>query len=502
MNRLKYSAFAMSLMMLANFAFAQGRVELDFLGLESEITPSLEGSQKFTPDNLFDALDWNTKAKKLELDKAPLKGQTFSLIPWDELDPEEWLDISQWIVERSLKDKMPDWQMRLRDDRHHELVGKMLRCRGICKIYRGTRAASGQYLSRINEGDEIVTDKDSAAWIFLADGTLVRISSETSVSFLEINLSKENIFYLMRLNSGEIFYHPRTISEFKNEEGPETDAISLPLMMKEANQSYFERKIYQAQDDFGQLFEITNLDDRAIKEQIDEINRLRQKNNQMIPKAHLLIVTPNSNLSSTGVSFNLIHNSGNKTYFKKRFQSEDGKLSISLRGYNDTSESEIIDEQWHMVSPDGRNQDIVTEPYGELQVSELITKRIKTIELAREIWFESITLPLMNKLDHPKELATLFGYNIWSQDLKKREDFLKEFTRRIETTHLRTTEHLFEKMRLNGVELKKELTNEHYVASLNYYLKSLKTRYHQKQLKVKGMTELQYYVWVLKNAKN
>src|SRR5690606_25535426 len=98
------------------------------------------------------------------IDMEPLKGQSYSLIPWSRLDPSEWLDINKWLIGRSLKDKYPDWKLRLRYEEQQELMGKVLSCKGTCPIYRGTMAANGRALSRLQEGDEIRTQKDSVAW--------------------------------------------------------------------------------------------------------------------------------------------------------------------------------------------------------------------------------------------------------------------------------------------------------------------------------------------------
>ena len=221
MKKLFWSAFAMSLVLYVLPGRAQTESIDDFLGLEAELMPPLKGKQRFSPRDLHEKQEWNVEEKQVELDTEPLKGQGYSLIPWETLEPENWLSYDRWLHERTLKDKMPDWKVRLRDDRQMEHVGKILQCRGKCLVYRGTMSAPVRHLSRINEGDELKTEDDSVAWIYLMDGTLVRVGPKSSVSFLEINWSTSEVFHLVRLHQGHIFWHPRDSREYPLELSPE-----------------------------------------------------------------------------------------------------------------------------------------------------------------------------------------------------------------------------------------------------------------------------------------
>ena len=115
------------------------------------------------------------------------KGQERSLVQWRDLDPKIWLDYKAWEVERAYRDQNPQWRIELRDILLSELVGKVVSCIGTCKIYRGKVFVNASYRSKIYEGDEIQTTEDSYAWVFLMDGTLVRIAPKSSISFKEIN---------------------------------------------------------------------------------------------------------------------------------------------------------------------------------------------------------------------------------------------------------------------------------------------------------------------------
>lgn len=500
MKKLFWSAFAMSLVLLPLGSFAQTEAVDDFLGLESEVLPDLKGKQRFSPRDLHQTPDWNVSEKQVEIDSKPLKNQKYSLIPWDRIDPEAWMDVQVWLRERGIKDKIPNWKLRLRDDRQFEHVGKILQCRGSCEVYRGTMKASVQHLSRLDEGDELRTSEDTVAWVFLIDGTLIRIGPKSSVSFQEINWSRDQIFYLVRLNQGHIYWHPREKEDYPLELSPETDAFSLPLMVREANQQFFERDIFQKQTDLQRSLETTMLEETAITQQIARINELRNSTAALsIPKAKVMLVAPNVTAISSLTSFDIFHYPGGKSYFKAR---KSGDLSINLRGYSDTATHKIEDLSWHEVEPSGRSYEKVSSVTGQLEITELLTRRIKSIELAREIWLQQYTLPILSSLGTPEELATKHGYFVWGPDIQQRFSFLLEYTRRMETTNLKSMENLLEKLQAIGEVNQKEMDDGHYQAALNSYLLQLKKRYINKRMQVREMSDLQYYVWILRNDKN
>lgn len=475
----------------------------DFLGLESEILPELKGEQRFTTPDLHESPTLQVRPENVEVDlPEPNKGQGHSIIPWSTQDPEDFLSINTWLIERKIKDETPDWKIRLRQADHKELVGKILQCKGTCEVYRGSNKANVQHLSRITEGDEIKTGKDSVAWIYLMDGSLMRLSPETSVSLNEFNLTKNDFFILARLNQGHIFFHPRTSKDLPMEFAPETDSVSLPVLVREANQQNFERGIYKYQTSQQRVSEVMNLDETAVKNQINVLNSYRADNNPVMTlKTRVMIVSPNSSIVAKDASFDYVYLPGGKAFFKKRTTEEGEEYSLHLRGYAMTEAFTVSDMSWYEVDQNGRNYSPMTNVPGTLQVLELITKRIKTIELAREIWVKDFTLPIMQSRNNATDLARDFGYTLWGDEMSRRFDFLVEYTRRIETTNLRSIENLLVKLEASGEKIRRDLSDEQYQVSLNHYLLGLKSRYDKKKMRVRDMNDLQYYVWILKNGK-
>lgn len=502
MEKLILSAFAMSLILLPGGARSQGKGVDEFLGLETEILPELKGEQRFTSPNLHQKEDWKVEPEKVEMDVAePVKGQGYSIIPWSTLDPLEWMNVNTWITEREIKDVTPDWKIRLRQAEHKELAGKILQCRGVCSVFRGENSAKVQHLSRLVEGDELNTGKDSVAWVYMMDGTLMRVGPESSVSFHEVNLGKSEFFFLLRLNRGHVFWHPRGKGEVATDFAPETDSFSLPLLVRSANQEFFERGIFQSQDDNGHLREVMDLDENSVKAQMKALNEIKTQNGDLALGTRLMIVAPNATLVTRNVSFDFTYQSGGKSYFKKRGTQLGEEFSLHLRGYSMTQSIVVSEETWHEVESNGRSFISMTEAPGTLQILELLTKRIKTMELAREIWLKDFTLPVLGSINEPVQMSRDHGYTLWGDELDRRFQFLVEYTRRIETTNLRSLENLLTKLENNGEKINREISENQYQASLNHYLLGLKSRYDHRKMRVREMNDLHYYVWILRNGK-
>ncbi len=498
------SAFALSLALHVE-AWAQDDLDnvTSFLGIDEEVAPDFIGPQRFTTEKLHENTEWRVRPEEVEIDKEPLKGQGYSIIPWKDQSPEEFLNIHTWIFERGIKDKEPDWKVRTRNLRHLELMGKFLSCVGKCSIYRGNNQAKVNYLSRVFEGDEVQIGADSYAWIYLMDGTIARLASDTSVNFQEINFSKEKVFVLLRLNHGHVFWHPKNSEELVADTSPETDGGSLPLNVREANQQYFERARYQdKRPEWTHLMETSSLDENAIKDQFKKINEFRADHKKFKDiKSQIMLVAPNVTVVSHDASFDLLYILAGKAFVKKRTLREGDEFSLQMRGYLTAAPVVVTDLNWIEISETGRDQVALSDPPGPLQVTELLTKRIKTFELARELWFKNWSADIFTAMNDPKKLAIDHGYVLWEKGMNQRFEFLSEYTRRIETTNLRSVENLLKRSETEYKKIVVTLNDNHYRASLNHYLKGLKTRYTDKKMEVREMNDLQYYVWILKHGK-
>ena len=498
--KLILSAFAVSLLSPNFSAYGEKR---EFLGLESELLPLLPGEGRFTRSNLHQDENWNVKEQEVIRPSLPLKGQKYSTIQWENIDPDKWMNFDIWKSERELKDNLLEWQLRIRHVTQNEHMGKVLHCTGECKYFRNSDFVNAVHLSRINEGDEFQTSKNSGAWIYLMDGSLLRIGPESSVTFQEINLGQDEILVYLRLNQGQIHWSPRANLQTPESSLPETDIFSLPLIVKEANQEFFELKLFRSQNDKQHLVEMLNLNQDAINLQIKELEDLRLKNNlKALPTTKVIAVTPQVSLIGKKTNFDLLHLPGHSTYFKRRTSHEGDEFQIALRGYTNTELVSISETSWYSMDKTGRNYEKVEDVPPELQLIELLTARVKTIELAREFWYEKYSASISNHISqkNAQQLASDYGYVLWSDDYLKRTSFLLDYSRRIETTYLRALDNLQLKLEKSGEVMGKGLDARFHEAALNEYLSYLKSRYSIKRTQVREMSDLQFYIWALKKG--
>ncbi len=445
--------------------------------------------------------------EKTDYDLPPLKGRNRSLLRWE--DTNGVLDISRWIVERDLRDLEPGWKVRQRLAASPERVGKVISCIGDCKIYRGVHPTRARWLSRIEEGDEIHTGVNSYLWAALIDGTLVRIAPESSVGFLEVNIAANEVFFQARLHQGYVHWQPRTGRAQKTMTAPETDPLFLPLMDPTVNLEWFQRAVYQGQSDQQQILLTTSPKLLGYEQQQQALNALTATNNSFANRSHrYLLVSPNGSVLGQDVALSYFYGVSKKSYFKlnSRDEEEVGErktpwtAEFHFRGYANDKVEPITQGQWFSVEADGRAMEALTGVPSDLAVSELMTKRIPSFMLVRERWLASAK-PFWDDAESAAILAQNWGYRLWGVELESRLAFLKEYTRRLETTGLRSLDKLIKETQVEGGPVLGEFDGRYFARSLDHYYLSFKRRHNHSKESVRDMSFLHYYGWMLRNAK-
>ena len=429
----------------------------------------------------YDDLTLNNEQKK-ENRGLNYSGLNHSLISWKKIDPLLWTDLGDWKRERALKDQHPKWMIALKTRNVVELMGRVLDCVGHCQSYRSNSYANIQFKSTIKEGDEVVTGKDSYLWIFLMDGTLVRLSPETSISFKEINISNQKIFFHARLNFGNLLWLSRIAETIKESNERETDSIFLPLSFYEAN--YFEDLSAPSEDD---LYKYLVGNSNGVERQYKTLNKLIKDNNEFIKnrKTQVFLVMPNGSILGENLQFEAVVLKRGKSYFKNRhfsfYNPEATEISqratFFYRGYINRDIFEVNLNQWYVVAEEGNN--IMKHEDGDPNFSfgEYLTKRIPTIMLAREMLLAEYSKKLFNQTIDEQVLADL-NYRLWDgkdkvieNEMEKRVDFLKEYTRREETTTLRVAKRFDELLVERGRPVDATPYNESfYQSAVNHFI--------------------------------
>ncbi|MFY7992271.1 MAG: hypothetical protein ACOVP4_03180 [Bacteriovoracaceae bacterium] len=468
----------------------------------------IEGPHRFTTKDFHQKTEWKVEEKQVIQDTTPLKGEKFSTIDWEGQDPNQWLDIDRWLADRAAKDSVPDWKIRIRLNTHKELIGKVLKCSGICQSFRGSKPIQIRHLSQIKEGDEIQTGKDSSIWIFLIDGTLVRISPESSVSFNEINLAKNQAMYVVRLNQGHFYWHHRVNEVVPQNLSPQTDQVSLPLLVREANIDFFERQIYQKQDELQRFLSLSEGSSKATEKLFEKMNEYKKAHQEKMNGLNnrVFVVAPNFSLDVVNTSFDAFYLPNDKGHFKRRDDivindKQEKQFKLHLRGYANDTIQDISTTQWTVVDAEGKSFSEEAESSPHLSIVELVTKRVASLELAAEIWTEKYTLPVIDSFSDESKLAVDFGYRLWGEDIGTRLAFLYEYTRRVETTNLKSLDRLVKDLTMKGDFRPLLIDEKFYVKALETYVKSIKHQFNQKAQQRRLMNDLQFYAWILKNDK-
>jgi hypothetical protein len=449
--------------------------------------------------------DWEIKKEEMDRDKISYKNQNDSIIEWDKIDPVEWLDVTNWMASRKIRDDNPDWKIKYRDSLNKELVGKVIACSGECRLFRGIKSSKAQFLSEIREGDEITTGANSTLWLMLINGTLIRFSAESSMAFNEINIAQNEYFFLLRLNYGHVHSEQRFIGTFEFEDKAETDPAVLPLALKEANREFFARADYSIKDKTDFTFLTTNYPG-AISQK-ENLNKLVAEDAEEFIKKDqkIFLISPNGSILLKNSHFDYFYEMHGKSYFRlmserPEFVKNDSRVStaeVYFRGYSNNKVEEISSGFWYEMSQDGRILAQNSEVESQFKPVDFLTTRVPSILMAREYLLRKFGKFAFEKLSDQESFAKNFGYKIWdkTEDIDARLAFLKEYTRRIETTQLGSME------KIKKQEPTLTFGAQYYLSSFHLYLKEIKNSNQKEKRQIAEMNDIEYYVYILKNNK-
>ena len=397
---------------------------------------------------IFSAESQQDSSQKWEKSWDYYHGQGASLIEWKGLDPLRWLDLDVWKKESSAQGNYYFWKEIYRQRRLKEMMGRVLQCVGRCRSFRGEGYVNAKWRSSVVEGDDLETMEDSYAWVFLFDGTMVRLSPKTSVTFKEINIGSHEVFLHARINNGNVLWLSRDQALLKEDIRRETDTLFLPLEFYEAN--HFN-KVKKASED--NLYAMVD-EDSFIKEKYKRLNALIEKNNKIVKKrpTYSFITFPNGTVWGSNLRTEFVVLLGIEGYLKNRTFDQLGLEQESnpagplfyYRGYENKKETKLDFDQWYKVSENGRTIEILDEDENIFGLGEFVTRRIPTILLGREMMLQKHGHFVFNDELGSLALALDYGYYLWgrvsnpvlAEDLEQRFLFLREHTRRNETTSL------------------------------------------------------------------
>lgn len=441
----------------------------------SSITTAIAGTE-IAPDDVKIYIGADQQIP--EVKETRFAGESASLINWKELDEEDFLDLAKWKIKRKLKDENPLWKQNLQETRLDERAGYVIDCIGECRNYRGLGHAKMKYLSEVKEGDEIFTMEDSYLWIYLLDGTLVRLSPESSITLKEINRGQRSNMIYARLNTGNILWWSRAQNKFQSKDIKEKDSLFLPLSMYQAN---IKNNVFEVEEDDLFAFLDSYTDHSKKYKYLNSL--IEETNNLATLDTKAFLSFPNGTVIGDNVVAEFIILNGNESYIKSRGKEAQGlmgdweasPLTFYYRGFNNTLEAVMKNDQWYKVDPKGRELSYAQDIQG-FSINEFITSNIPSILIARELMLEKYSFFMHDEGITASELAEEYGYRLWGDindeksDLNRRISFLKEYTRRAETTNLLVMEKFNRKLRDRGEEvLNSEYSEKYYRRAMAHF---------------------------------
>lgn len=419
--------------------------------------------------------------------KVEFRGQKQSVTNWGSIDLNSFLSFKEWKEESDIKDQVPNWEKIIRERNHREMVGRIYQCIGVCRVDRGESFFNGSYRTGLYEGDELQMIGDSYAWVFLFDGTMVRLSPQSSVTFNEFNVGVKENFISARINAGNVLWLSRFEGAFEEVNVRETDVIFFPYSEYESL-PITDKKKYMEEDLFELISEKKTDENhyKSLNEKIAENNKITKKK-----ATYSFLVMPNATIMGRSPNVEMVVLLGGKSFFKKRSRETLGMkpaedfvppdLFLQLRGFDNKYLNTVQDDMWIAIDEKGRSS-AEAEDVRWLNVGEFITKRIPSIMMGREIFLKRYSEFAFREKYDPMVLAKEDGYRLWGkikaaegepkEDLELRLDFLREYFRRVETSNLVSSFHFRERLEKRNEKVQAMTYGAHFFSTaLNrYYL--------------------------------
>lgn len=442
-----------------------------------------------------------------EKDGFLYRNQKISTIDWRDINEQNWLDLSLWKKDRVWREKVGNWRLYYQEIKLVEPVGKLIECVGNCIVHRGEKREKFKpvFKSKIVERDEFSTGEKSYAYVYLLNGTLMRLSPNTSVSVNEFNINKSGSFVYIRVNFGQVLTIPRHNLDFTVRKESETDIIFYPLTFYQAHMNVMDKDRFSEDE----LFKYTMLKKRYEKKYI-WLNELINKH-QTVEQQRTVILfsTSNGSLSTSNTITDVISmkngdsfvrvRSGEGLYYDQSPEHIEAYFNIRE---NVNLENESLDlDKWYSIT--NKNNSFSYYPEGDKRfyMPSLITRRIPSILVARELFVERYSKYLLEKNLTKKLLATRYSFRLWDEwgtngDSDKRLEFLKKYTQKVEYKNVREKAKLFARLSKRGEKVVIGNYNESYYAdAVREYFFSQKKRASRFDLKTGVLNSTRKKFW-------
>lgn len=449
------------------------------------------------------------KAQEEEFESILYKNQNISTIHWDDVREDTWLDLTSWKRELEWREKVGNWKLYYQEIKLVEPVGHLLECIGTCTVHRGVQKEefSPVFRSKLFERDEFETSDSSYAYIYMLDGTMLRLSPNTSISINEFNINPAGSFLYIRVNYGQILSIPRVQQEFTPRKLRETDIIFYPLSFYQAHLDVMEKGPFSE----DKLYNYTLLKKRYEKK-YNHLNELIGKNKIEFPtyKSTVLFATANGNFLASNSVLDLIvlenaeayvrHRTGEGVYYDQSPEQSEA-LFYSREEKGVTATESLTTNQWYTIDIETSSLAEYPEGNRKFYMPSLVTKRMPSIFIARELFMQQYSKFLFEKELTKRTLAVDYSFRLWDKwdsdgDSDKRLNFLIAYSRKIEAKNHYEKKKLFKI--LESREEKAYVGNydeSYYSDALRLYLFSQKKRSRTFDLKTGILNSTRKHYW-------
>lgn len=392
-----------------------------------------------------------------------------SALSWENLNIDQWLDFDEWKVQRKYRDSHPFWKREKQINLLRESIGRVMACEGKCELSAAKDSYKVQSRSIVREGDEFSTGKNSYAWIFLFDGSLLRISPDTSVSFNEINISQGSFFYYIRLNFGHVYVKSRTHENLVGLR--ETDTIFNKYLKKlDKNLSDFNEVNYT---DYVKSFLSM---EKKVSNKLSRLEEsMKQNDSWLRKKTYFLFVTSNISFYLKSPIGHIYNEFGQETLYK--FSSFEKGMSF-LRGYGPLITESIPLNDVYKVDRKGKSQFPFKESF--FNFTNKLVERPYSVYGIREQWLKKYSKNLHNQRLNQEFYLTKLNYRLWSgygqnSRLSKRVNHLIRYTRKLETSHLTRVRRYFKRRGIKA-EVIEKFPRTYFGKAIDHFAQSLDYR--------------------------
>ena len=342
---------------------------------------------------------------------------------------EQWLDLSRWQRGERLGQVLDVGKGQ------GEVMGRLIYCVGICRLYRGPGFIKGKSRSLLREGDELMTSRNSYGWVFFLDGTLLRVSPESMVAFKEFNVGRKAFLLSLRLNQGHIFVANRDPSPLVVQKLLATDRMFIPLPLR----GLFQEKPLGHQGQSGLATPLPGQGEVA-GERFEQLNQQVAQNATRLQfrPTWTLISMANGDIYGQGLHMELFAQMGGASFFQHRKPSWHPEVRMPFRavlwyrGYSNQKVSQLTLGETYRMGPLGRKLQQGVKNF--FIQSQQLLKRIPGILMVREKWLPRYAGALHGANLGAEALSKATGHRLWEgRELYQRMKFLRLYTRQVTT---------------------------------------------------------------------